>query len=265
MLYQKTLIGKTPYHLALGEIGEFENHSHLECEIIYCTDGEGKIVIGSKSYQMKSGDFAFVSSMEAHAFPENSQSFRALVLEIGPSLLKSEFKRFSAFSLAPSVVKLSVLGNGDEIKSAFDELIEQVESGRKNELMTISCIYKICALVGENAFVGKEESSFSNSQAVEKALQIIYRDYASQITVDDAASATGYGKSNFCKIFKLAYGESFHKILNRHRIENACYLLSETDFSVAEIAEKVGFIDIKTFYRVFKQVTGRTPCEFRNA
>jgi AraC-like DNA-binding protein len=83
--------------------------------------------------------------------------------------------------------------------------------------------------------------------------------------VDDAANATGYGKSNFCKIFKLAYGESFHKILNRHRIENACYFLGETDFSVAEIAEKVGFIDIKTFYRVFKQVTGRTPCEFRNA
>ena len=36
---------------------------------------------------------------------------------------------------------------------------------------------------------------------IDNALELVYYHYNEKVTVDDAARLTGYGKSNFCKIF----------------------------------------------------------------
>jgi len=83
--------------------------------------------------------------------------------------------------------------------------------------------------------------------------------------VEDAAAVTGYGKSNFCKIFKNITGETFHDALNRRRVENACFYLRETAVTVTDIAPLTGFSDAKTLCRVFKAVTGMSPGQYRAA
>ena len=80
-----------------------------------------------------------------------------------------------------------------------------------------------------------------------------------------AADLAGYGKSNFCKIFKAITGDTFHNVLNRHRIENAYMYLSETDMTVADIGSEVGFSDTKSFCRVFKSIIGSTAGEYRRS
>ena len=102
-------------------------------------------------------------------------------------------------------------------------------------------------------------------ESIERALEMIYYDYKKTITVDDAAAATGYGKSNFCKIFKSVVGEGFHKALNRQRVRCAAGLLAHTSMSVADVAEEVGFCEAKTFCRVFGTVMGMTPGEYRRS
>ena len=51
--------------------------------------------------------------------------------------------------------------------------------------------------------------------------------------------------------------------LNRQRIKSSYGLLSETTMSIAEIAQEVGFGEAKTFCRVFKNIAGITPGEYR--
>ena len=88
---------------------------------------------------------------------------------------------------------------------------------------------------------------------IKKALEMIYYDHSKPLTVDDAAEATGYGKSNFCKIFKMITGDTFHNVLNSQRVESACGLLSETNMSISEIAATVGFGETKSFCRIFRR------------
>ena len=92
---------------------------------------------------------------------------------------------------------------------------------------------------------------------------MIYYDYASPLTLDDAASATGYGKSNFCKIFKEITGDTFHNVLNRQRIQSACDLLKETNLPISDIAIQIGFGEPKTFCRIFRSITDMTPRDYR--
>ena len=104
-----------------------------------------------------------------------------------------------------------------------------------------------------------------NIKNIEKALDLIFHRYSEKISVDLAAEITGYGKSNFCKIFKNTTGFSFHQYLNRYRIERSKFFLKHSDMPVFEIAETVGFSDSKTYCRVFKEITGFTPTQFSEA
>lgn len=58
---------------------------------------------------------------------------------------------------------------------------------------------------------------------------------------------------------------SFLDYLNKVRIEKAKELLANTDLKVWEIAEKVGYKNPKHFARIFKDITGLTPNEYRDA
>ena len=88
----------------------------------------------------------------------------------------------------------------------------------------------------------------------EKALELICYDYKEHITVERAAALTGYSRNNFCTIFKKVVGESFHRALNRQRVECAAQLLQVSDLSVAAVATEVGFTESKAFCRVFRKI-----------
>jgi len=65
------------------------------------------------------------------------------------------------------------------------------------------------------------------------------------------------------RIFKEEIGEKFVDYLARLRMDEAKRLLLETDESVQDIAEKVGYLYPMSFIRVFKKLEGATPGEYR--
>ena len=65
------------------------------------------------------------------------------------------------------------------------------------------------------------------------------------------------------KCFKAETGESLRDYINKYRIDAAKKLLLESNMTMKEIAEKVGFIDNNAFIRVFKKYEGVTPGVYR--
>ena len=65
------------------------------------------------------------------------------------------------------------------------------------------------------------------------------------------------------RMFKNSYGRSINDYINTCRLEESMCLLRQTDMSVEEIAQNVGFSNIKYFYVLFKKLTGITPATYR--
>ena len=65
------------------------------------------------------------------------------------------------------------------------------------------------------------------------------------------------------RLFKKQTGMSFHKYLNKIRLENAEELLQNTDKRIIDISIKCGFENVSYFNRIFKATYGVTPSEFR--
>lgn len=269
MLYQKMLTGDEPYFVSAGDcVNGFQMHRHPEVEFFCCIDGSFEINIGKVSYTLVPGDMALISPMSAHGLPENDgKKAKHVVVEVGHGLLHKNFEFFSHLRFKSPVVHIDKTQiSHQRLAHLWEETYELIQNPTDfSHLHLTGNIYKICGYI-LSEFTCESDNITKNLKAVvniEKALDMINSRYAEPLTVDMAAEVTGYGKSNFCKIFKSITGDTFHNVLNRHRIENACIYLTETAMSVSDIAYEVGFADAKSFCRVFKAVMGMTAGEYR--
>ena len=67
----------------------------------------------------------------------------------------------------------------------------------------------------------------------------------------------------FCKMFKKVTGVNFANYVSGVRVEKAKTLLLNPNYRVSEIAYEVGFQSLTHFNRVFKNIAGQSPTEFR--
>ena len=215
-------------------------------------------------YRVEAGEFAFVGSMKSHEIPEAGEDVH-LIIEVGAVLLSEYFSVLSekspecpVFSFRDSAPLSSVVAETAELYRHPKEF---------SELFLRGNIFKICACVLEklvsentNSHTSKALRSVAN---IEKALDMIHAQYAEDLTVEQVAESCGYSKSNFCKIFKNITEDTFHGVLNKQRVKVAKSLLSETDLSVEQIAGQTGFADSKSLCRVFKQLVGESPGQYR--
>jgi transcriptional regulator GlxA family with amidase domain len=77
------------------------------------------------------------------------------------------------------------------------------------------------------------------------------------------AGVSGVSEAHFARSFRQAFGVPPHRYLLTRRIEQATALLRDTELPVTEIAFATGWNSLGTFGRIFRDVTGESPGEFR--
>jgi len=100
-------------------------------------------------------------------------------------------------------------------------------------------------------------------QTVSRAVGVIRRDFAKNISLRVVAESCGLTLRNLQRRFQSAFGVSPQEFLIKTRILAAMRLLTESHLSAAEIASKTGFVDASSFAEQFKRRTGSTPTEYR--
>jgi AraC-like DNA-binding protein len=96
-----------------------------------------------------------------------------------------------------------------------------------------------------------------------RARDAMDRSYPEALDVAGLAAIALMSEAHFIRSFRIAFGESPHRYLQRRRIERAMYLLRRTERPVTEIALDVGFSSLGTFCRTFRAVVGESPSGHR--
>lgn len=84
------------------------------------------------------------------------------------------------------------------------------------------------------------------------------------VRVDDAARMAGMSRRVFERRFAAQFGHPPKAEVTRLRLERAKQLLAETDWNLAEIAERVGLNYPEYLHKVFTSKIGITPGQFRS-
>lgn len=103
------------------------------------------------------------------------------------------------------------------------------------------------------------------SSIVSRSIAFIQNNYSRTISLAEAAEDACVSKSYLSLLFKQETGINFSKYLMDYRIERAKQLLSQSAMHIYEIAEQVGFPNPYYFSKVFKEYTGKSCKEYRDA
>lgn len=98
---------------------------------------------------------------------------------------------------------------------------------------------------------------------VQQSIFYVNEHYNEPLTLNAICKISMVSKTYFCYLFKLLTHQTFIEYLIDRRIGKAMDLLRETDTSVINIAQMVGFNDSTHFSRTFKRLKGISPREYR--
>jgi AraC-like DNA-binding protein len=96
-----------------------------------------------------------------------------------------------------------------------------------------------------------------------RAKDLMDREYASPLDLNDLARAAGCSRFHFVRSFRAAYGHTPGRYLTLRRIERAKDLLRSVNLTVTEICMLVGFSSLGSFSSKFTEVVGMSPTEYR--
>ena len=132
----------------------------------------------------------------------------------------------------------------------------------RNETLMVGYLYLFIAELMQEAMDLEPHASNSSSQYVINAIKYIQFNYSHDISIDDIAKAVGVSRSHLYRVFMSNVGQSPIDYLTSYRISEACFLLKNSQLSIAEIAVSVGFFDQFYFSRVFKKSKGVPPSKY---
>lgn len=117
----------------------------------------------------------------------------------------------------------------------------------------------VCAVI-------KKPSTCSNtttSLTVNRAKSLIHEFYHTGISLDEIAGKLNVTPEYLGTLFREKTGVNYTTYLRNYRINKAKKLLIGSNLRLYEISEKAGYSDPKYFSRVFREVTGQLPDEYR--
>ena len=156
---------------------------------------------------------------------------------------------------------------------AFNEIISIIKSieqenltdDKFSEVLIQNYLEKIIVILNRGEHILQSEDLHNKTDIrIQEVASYISKNCTKKITIQDCAEYMHMSKSNFTKIFNEAFGINFKTYINSLRIDIACKLLENTEDTILDISYITGFEDASYFSKVFKDIKGCSPKEYRS-
>lgn len=271
------------YHMS----GKFEaltpewKHEHLnldDYELFVVTGGVLYIEYNDTRYRIEKGEMLLLPPVAApHNTRKGYQSsactfywlhFGLENIEESAFVTESNLDEFDSMKKSDylTIPAVGMLNNPEKIII----LMKQLQDAERNSSPRLTLNYMVTSVLCKVFDDIKERNITDATRLTRKQLYNDILDYVkhnihSPLTVQKIAIKFGYNEKYLSQMFKAMSGETLKQYIINRKIEEANFLLSDTNLTIAEISGILGYSDNHNFMRGYKKVTGMSPTEYRNA
>ncbi|NOV04015.1 AraC family transcriptional regulator [Paenibacillus planticolens] len=260
-----------------GAIGQSQMHSHRGYELYFCTEGQGKLLVGDRVYALEPGTFTIIKPFVLH-WPRVSgtKPLHRFVLSIHERFVQSWFERLPvsdggvrSFLLESDSSSLHKKVSAEQI-TFFHSMLAQIsqEAAGRQIHYEAAALHLLAGLLivldrEEEPAMDHTKTNLTPLHLAERILHYLSEHYADRIESSRLHEHFNVSRSHMYDHFKQWTGLSINRYLILYRIDQAKRLLMDSPLSVTEIAYTVGFNDLSHFFHTFKSEEGITPNLFR--
>ena len=192
---------------------------------------------------------------------------------LNPTNLGRNIRRYEFFSYSST----EALHLSESEVVVFKQVLDMIESELKHPIdnhtrelivSNIELLLNYCLRFYDRQFITREEINHS----VVKQFDLLLREYIKDKALTHGLPTVNYFADKCClstgyfgQLVKTETGRTAKDFINDHLLAAAKEQLNDEHLSITQVAESLGFEYPQHFVRFFKQRTGMTPKEYRNA
>ncbi len=241
-------------HVWVGKYRNLHNisHWHMEHELIACREGSAQVMLDDTMFNITQQQCIFCHSGRVHYISASPDSVLLVCL--------FDEKLYDPIT-SPFALENPVFEDRYGILPKLSEIRHELQ----NQPIFFEC--RTEAMIGEilvDVFRGEplRKAQWQFSDVITRYKQLLNHidlEYE-HITYQNAVQFMNMSDAYFSRYFKRQAGMTFSQYLNVVRIEKAVQLLdSVPTMKITDVMLRCGFNTIRSFNRVFREVTGFTP------
>ena len=156
-----------------------------------------------------------------------------------------------------------------EFENEYSDFVSIGVSPLFNDISEIADSYKKAEQVLEqklftslNTVIYYDKTFKKYKKSVVEALEIISKRYNENLSVKIVADELLVSESYLMHVLKESLGKTFNDLLTGYRLMIAKKLILSGKYRINQVADLVGYSDVKYFSQVFRKYVGMTPSEF---
>lgn len=160
-----------------------------------------------------------------------------------------------------------------DLLKELQEHVEIEEKDRRNYELFVSNIRKMNSFRELKGFIKRNLFKFvddmimrdniGEKDTIRHVKAHIKEHYAEDISLEKMASIVYMNPYYFSSFFKKETGQNFKNYLIEIRMKAAMKILLESEITTYQLAQSVGYRDVKTFVKNFREYYGDTPSEYK--
>ncbi len=262
------------------EKGNYPLHCHSYYEISFILSGERYQTFNGKKYHIKKNTLFLIPPLVMHG-NDNITDVEDIVLQFSTSFLSSlstiirpEMKLVLEGELPyielcetdkayETMIRLAA--NSEREKLLFNAEVYDFRQAAAIECKRNSLVFELIAslITDKKVYISDKYSNLTKLNTLNEIIALITNDPKNIPDMNTAAQMSNTSYYNFSRIFKEATGMNYSEYTNTVRIGYAESLLMNTELTIAEIAEEIGIDTPSYFTKLFKQVIGFSPTQYR--
>ncbi|WP_295791791.1 AraC family transcriptional regulator [Mucilaginibacter sp.] len=248
-------------------------HYHPEFELVYVEADAGIRHVGTHISTYTQSDLVFIGGNLPHLnFDYRLRSdYHQIVIQLRTDFLGT------AVGLAPEFSLISKLFKAAEYGIAFSGETKKVVAQKLKELSSLSSLDQLLQLINifQQLACSTETEKLNDNLTSKNFIlkdkirmgaiyEYIDANYHKKPDVNVVAQKVNLTTPAFCRYFKRQNNMTFTEFVNQYRVERAKNLLMQ-NHNVSETCYAIGFDSISYFNKLFKQITGENPSDFRRS
>lgn len=153
-----------------------------------------------------------------------------------------------------------------KVRQMFEDMLYEYEHYDSNSEFVIEGILGrlIITLLREGKIAESADIKLHiQDEIIKEILDYLDLHYAENPSIETLANLVGLSASHFMKRFHKSVGASYKTYLHCYKIRLAQNILINTNHSISQISEELGFCNPSYFCNIFNKISGNSPREFR--
>ena len=236
-------------------------HTHNHTELFYIIGGQGQFLIEDRTFPVDANNLVIINPNILHTEDSlNAQPLEYIVLGIEGIELATTDLSNGSFCILDHFESVEISGC---LRNILREM-EQKNTGYEDVCQAYMEILIIRLMRTTTLAVPAEPQAISTNRQCAAVRRYIDLHFKEALTLEQLAEEGHMNKYYLSHAFKREYGVSPINYMISRRIEESKYLLAETDLSMSQIAQLLGFSSLSYFSQVFHRSQGISPKEYRN-